>query len=67
MRKTVIAFPIDRAARAARFAATRQLKSSPRPTIVGRWRRDPETGRLEQHWTIEPATESTSRASQAGR
>jgi hypothetical protein len=68
MRKNVIAFPIDRAAKAARCAAAPQLTPVPRPTLVGSWRRDPRTDRLEQHWTtIEPATESARRTAEAGR
>lgn len=51
MRKTVIAFPIDRVAKATRpLTPAHQPTSAARPTLVGRWRINPGTGRLEQQW-----------------
>jgi hypothetical protein len=52
MRKTVIAFPLDRQAKSpARPDAVR----TSRP-LIGRWSVNAYTGRLEQHWTADEPT-----------
>lgn len=55
MRKTVIAFPIDRLAKGqARLDPARALRP-----LIGRWSVNPHTGGLEQRWTVdEPAVDT---------